>query len=255
MTTHNEEKLKKLLAQHLPGTVSVAAWLMRCGISRDLQKHYRNSGWLESAGTGAFKRPGEKVTWQGGLYALQSQSGLVVHAGALTALALQGYAHYVRLGAETVFLFSPPKTNLPAWFKHHDWGPVLHHSKTSILPERIGLHDFQVGQFSITISSPERAFLECLYLSPDTVNLVECYQVMEGLTTLRPKILQPLLAQCRSIKVKRLFLYMAHKANHDWQKRLDVSQLELGTGDRSIVSGGVYASGFGITIPAELAKL
>lgn len=255
MATNNEAKLKKLLEAHLPGTVCVASWLEQRGISRDLQKHYRKSGWLETAGTGAFKRPGEQVTWQGGLYAMQSQSGLAVHAGALTALALQGYAHYVRLGAETVFLFSPPKANLPAWFKNHDWGQVVHHSKTSNLPEGFGLTDFQVGQFSIKISAPERAFLECLHLSPDTVNLVECYQVMEGLTTLRPKILQHLLEQCGSIKVKRLFLYMANKANHDWQKRLDMSKLELGTGDRSIVTGGVYVSQFGITIPEELAKL
>jgi hypothetical protein len=51
----------------------------------------------------------------GGLYALQMESHLAVHAGALTALALQGYSHYVRLGPETVFLFSKPRVILPAW--------------------------------------------------------------------------------------------------------------------------------------------
>ncbi len=61
MTTNNEEKLKKLLEAHLPGTVCVASWLEQRNISRYLQKHYRKSGWLESAGTGAFKRPGDPV--------------------------------------------------------------------------------------------------------------------------------------------------------------------------------------------------
>jgi hypothetical protein len=255
MDTNNREKLKKLLDSHLPGTVYVVSWLEGRGISRDLQKHYRKSGWLETAGTGAFKRPGEQVTWQGGLYALQAQSGLAVHAGALTALALQGYAHYLRLGAETVFLFSPPKTSLPAWFKNRDWGQKIHHCKTSVLPPGLALADYQAGAFSIKISTPERAFLECLHLSPDTVDLVECYQVMEGLTTLRPKLLQPLLEQCGSVKVKRLFLYMAEKAGHDWFKRLDTTKFDLGAGARTVTKGGVYVSRYGLTVPEELVKL
>lgn len=255
MNTNNRDKLKNLLDSHLPGTVYVASWLEGHGISRDLQKHYRKSGWLETAGTGAFKRPGEAVSWQGGLYTLQAQSGLAVHAGALTALALQGYAHYVRLGAETVFLFSPLKTNLPAWFRNRDWGQKIEHCKTSVLPPALALTDYQVGGFSVKVSTPERAFLECLHLSPDTIDLVECYQVMEGLTTLRPKLLQPLLEQCGSVKVKRLFLYMAEKASHDWLKRLDKETFDLGAGDRAITKGGVYVSRYGLTVPEELVKL
>lgn len=255
MTTNNEEKLKRLLDSHLPGTVYVAAWLEGRGISRDLQAYYRKSGWLETVGTGAFKRPSEQVTWQGGLYALQEQSGLAVHAGALTALALQGYAHYVRLGAETVFLFSPPKTNLPAWFRNRDWGQKIYHCKTSVLPSGLALTDYRAGAFSVKISAPERAILECLHLAPDTVDLVECYQVMEGLTTLRPKLLQPLLEQCSSVKVKRLFLYMAEKAGQDWLKDLDTSKFDLGAGARTVTKGGVYVSRYGLTVPEALVKL
>ncbi len=255
MTTHNRNKIKNLLETHLPGTVYVASWLEGRGISRDLQKHYRKSGWLETAGTGAFKRPGEQVSWQGGLYALQVQSGLAVHAGGLTALALQGYAHYLRLGAETVFLFSPPKTSLPAWFRNRDWGRKIHHCKSSVLPPGLALTDYNAGAFSVKISAPDRAILECLHLSPDPVDLVECYQVMEGLTTLRPKLLQPLLEHCGSVKVKRLFLYMAEKAGHDWFKRLDTAKFDLGAGARTVTKGGVYVSRYGLTVPEELEKL
>ena len=255
MNTNNESKLKKLLAAHVPGTVCVAAWMEGLGISRDLQQHYRKSGWMESAGTGAFKRPNEQVTWQGGLYAVQEQSHLAVHVGALTALSLQGYAHYVRLGQETVFLFSPPRTNLPSWFRNHDWGQAVHHCKTSMLPDNLALTDFQMPLFPLRVSTPERAILECLHLSPDTVDLVECYQIMQGLTTLRPKLLQQLLEQCSSVKVKRLFLYMATKAGHDWKNRLDLGKLDLGSGDRSLTKGGIYNAQFGITVPEELAKL
>lgn len=112
MGTLKDNKIKKLLDLHKPGTVCLSSWLESLSISYDLQKRYRKSGWLESLGRGAYKRPGEEVDWQGGLYALQVQAGLSVHAGALTALALRGMTHYVRLGGETVFLFSFPRTTL-----------------------------------------------------------------------------------------------------------------------------------------------
>ena len=87
------------------------------------------------------------------------------------------------------------------------------------------------------------------------MDLLECYHIMEGLTTLRPKLLQQLLEQCTSIKVKRLFLYMGNKAGHDWLRRLDVSKLKLGTGSRTITKGGVYIAEFSITVPEELKRL
>ena len=112
MTTEKRVKLKVTLANHIQGTVALSSWLEKLGISHDLQKHYRKSGWLESIGTGALKRPGEEVAWQGALYSMQVQANLPVHAGALTALSLQGFGHYVRLGKEPVYLFSSLKTGL-----------------------------------------------------------------------------------------------------------------------------------------------
>ncbi len=85
--------------------------------------------------------------------------------------------------------------------------------------------------------------------------MVECYQIIEGLANLRPKILQELLEKCNSVKVKRLFLYMVSKAKHQWLDFVDQSKIELGTGDRVIVKGGVYISKFKISIPKELDAL
>lgn len=254
MTTDNQQKLKKLLALHQPGTILLSSWLDEMGISYDLQTYYRRSGWLETVGRGAFKRPSEDVDWQGGVYSLQTQAKLPIHAGALTALALSGQAHYLRFG-EVILLFFPLKTPLPAWFRNYDWGVSMQHVGTSFLPEDIGLMTYEVKTFSITISAPERAILECLYLAPARLDLVECYQVMEGLVNLRPSLLQQLLEVCRSIRVKRLFLYMADKASHQWWPLLDTAKLELGRGDRSIVRGGVYDVKYKISIPQELASL
>lgn len=255
MSTVKEIKIKKLLDEHVPGTVLLSSWLERKGISYDLQKRYRKSGWLENIGTGAFKRPKEIVGWEGGLYALQKQGDFQIHPGALTALSMLGYSHYIRLGEDKIFLFSPLSKKLPAWFKNHSWENPVEHVRTSMLPNDIGFIEHKMNSLTIKIASAERAMLEYLYLAPKKSDLIEGYQILAGLTNLRPKLVQELLMKCSSIKVKRLFLYMAEKADHQWMKFIDRSKIKLGTGDRSIIRNGIYDQSYKLTIPKELASL
>jgi hypothetical protein len=77
---------------------------------------------------------------------------------------------------------------------------------------------------------------------------------MEGLNNLSPNQLQPLLEKCQSVKVKRLFMYLAEKAGHEWFKYLDLNKIDLGKGKRSIVKNGVYVSKYKITVPKELEE-
>jgi hypothetical protein len=254
MSTNKRTKINQFLDDHKPGTVCLASWLEDQGISYELQKRYRKSGWLESVGKGAFKRPKEEVRWQGGLYALQTQANSPIHAGAITALAMHGLAHYLRVAGEKVFLFSPYKTNLPTWYKNYPWGNPIKHVQTSFLPAELGLQEQELKTFSITVSMPERAILECLFLAPTHFDLVECYQVMEGLVNLRPRLVQELLEQCTSVKVKRTFLYMAQKAGHQWLSRLERDKIDLGKGKRSLVKGGILDAEFQITLPKELVN-
>ncbi len=240
---------------HVPGTIMLASWLDANGFSYDLQQRYRKSGWLESVGVGAFKRPNENVGWQGALYSMQKQANLSVYIGGPTALSILGFSHYIRTGTEIVYLFSLLNTRLPAWFKQYSWNETVSHIRTSFLPEEIGIDEYQETQFPLTISSAERAIFECLYLTPEKLDIMEVYQIMSGLVNLRPSLLQKLLEGCSSVKVKRLFLYMAKKANHQWFQFLDLSLVNLGEGDRSIISNGLYDSQFRITISKELAQL
>jgi len=254
MALHAETKINKLLKSWPSGTVGVSHWLEREDVSRQLQRHYQKSGWFESLGRGAFQRAGDSVDWLGGLYAMQKQAGLNIHAGGRTALGLLGQAHYLELNAQTIQLFAPRKTVLPPWFRKRDWGlkPELHH--TNFLPVSAGLTDIEHKLFKARVSGAARAVMECLYFAPEKFDLVEAYQIMEGMGTLRPTVVQELLEQCSSIKVKRLFLYMAEKAGHAWVKHLDLSKVDLGSGKRSFTPGGVYASKYQITVPQELAN-
>ena len=255
MSTNNETKIKNLLDLHVPGTIILASWLEANGFSYDLQQRYRKSGWLQSIGVGAFKRPNDTISWQGALYSIQKQAKLPIYVGGPTALFMLGFFHYIRTEAEPVYLFSELKIRLPAWFKNYSWKEPINHIKTSFLPKGVEMEDYNEKLFPLTIASPERAILECLYLTPEKLDLLETYQILSGLVNLRPGILQKLLEGCNSIKVKRLFLYMSNKANHQWAQFFELSSVDLGQGERSIVKNGVYDPKFRITVPRELAQL
>ena len=45
---------------------------------------------------------------------------------------------------------------------------------------------------------------------------MEVFELMEGLDSLRPATIQTLLEDCTSVKVRRLFLYLAYKSGHEW---------------------------------------
>ena len=94
--------------------------------------------------------------------------------------------------------------------------------------------------------------MECLYLVPKYQDLSECYELMEGLNNLRPKEVQKLLEACTSVKVKRLFLFLADKVGHVWLKHIDFNQIDLGKGKRSIIKGGTYIPKYQITVNNEL---
>ena len=95
--------------------------------------------------------------------------------------------------------------------------------------------------------------MECLYLAPQKQPLMEVYELLEGLNNVRPTLVQSLLEQCRSIKVKRLFLYLAEKAGHEWFDYLTLSNIDLGKGKRSFAKDGSYNRKYQITVPKELA--
>jgi hypothetical protein len=93
--------------------------------------------------------------------------------------------------------------------------------------------------------------MEMLYLVPKFYTFDEAYLIMEGLTTLRSDLLQNFLEKCRSVKVKRMFLYMAERNDHQWFADLDIKKIDLGRGKRAIVENGRLNSKYSITVPKE----
>jgi len=250
MSTISSKKLNQLLSSTPKGVVLLTSWLKANGYSPDLVKRYRHSGWLESIGFGANIRFGDSVDCFGALYSLQEQCNSSIHVGARSALSLQGKSHYLEFNAKKIILFSSNKDGrLPAWFKNFDWGIELELHSSDFLPDDLGVLNFPAKEFNIKISGEIRALMECLHLVPHYQELSECYELMEGMNNLHPKKVQELLSNCHSIKVKRLFLYLAEKAKHEWFNHLDLSNIDLGSGKRQIVEEGALDKKYKITVP------
>jgi hypothetical protein len=113
-----------------------------------------------------------------------------------------------------------------------------------------GFSEIKEKDFSVRISAPERAAMEMLHLVPVKVGFDQAQLIMGNLLSLRPDVVQRLLTICRSVKVKRLFLYMAESHEHQWLLNLNLSKIDLGKGKRMIIPNGRYDVKYKITVPA-----
>ena len=232
-------KINQLLQQWPSGNVATLRWLTSLGVDRRLADKYVQSGWLERLGHGAYKRAGAIVDWVGAVHALQTQLALAVHPGGITAIELRGYTHYLSFGAREAVLFGNAGTKLPAWFEAHSWSrPVTLVTTGVFAGSEKTTSTLPIDEVDLEVATLEQAAFEMMYLVPKRQSYEEAFQVMESLTSLRPKAVQQLLECCTSVKTKRVFMHAAERANHSWLKHLDLSKVDFGSGRRTIHAGG-----------------
>ncbi|MHB1529062.1 MAG: type IV toxin-antitoxin system AbiEi family antitoxin domain-containing protein [Acidiferrobacteraceae bacterium] len=252
MASETSSKINQLLKKWPSGAVAVLPWLKKQGAYQQLVHEYEKTFWIRRLGQGAYARAGDQVEWTGGLYALQEHLGLPIHAGGKTALQMQGYAHFLPLGKGTlVSLFGLPDVKLPTWFKQYRWGVTVRYITTNLFTGAAHqwLRKTEIGVYAVRVSAPERAIMEVLYRVPKEESYEEARLLMEGLTTLRPRLVQALLEGCASVKVKRLFMVLAERGQHAWVKKLDLSHVDFGKGKRMLVRGGRLDSKYHISVP------
>jgi hypothetical protein len=232
--------------------VAPASWLAEQGYSTQLLYQYTKSGWLQKTSRGSYIRGDAKPFWQGAVLGLQKLSHEPFHIGGVTSLNLQGYAHYLPLNnSQTIYLYGTQK--LPAWFKNIELEQKFNVMKKPYF-EKVGLKSIpsNIKDWEMVVSSPERAMLELLYqVKPDGLSFEFAAEIFEGLTTLRPSLINELLSMCENIRVKRLFLFLTSYFNHPWAKHVKKEGLELGTGRMQVVKNGVFDNEFLITVPKE----
>ena len=110
------EKINQLLNTIVPGDIVIQSWLSRQGISPQLAGKYCESKWLVRLGVGAYFRAGKQPSWKQAVQCLQYQQNENIHIAGLSSLALQGKAHYIQMGENSIWLNIRTNSVLPKWF-------------------------------------------------------------------------------------------------------------------------------------------
>jgi hypothetical protein len=261
---------RHLLERALPEGVPVpAAWLHHIGVSSPAIHRQVRSGGLQALPGQAYVRPGPPLTWVAALYGAQ-QTGMPVHVGHLSALTLHGLAHYLALGGQETLHLYLARRRPPTWLASLPFPVQWHHERVIQEPApsptgwpdtlREVRHDIPAAQglglmpapnlaWTLFISSPERAAVELAATLTRGESWDTAYETFTGLTTLRPVLVQQLLAASTNMVTRRVFLHLARSSGHAWLDRLDLDALDLGQGKRQIVPGGTLDPEFLITVP------
>ena len=274
MSAQRFSLLNRFLLALPEGFLADSAWLQAQGLSRSSIRDYVDRGWLEKIASRVYRRPSQvandPLRWDVVVLSLQQVMHKALHVGGRTAVELAGYAHYLEAGeTSTVYLYGQ---GAPSWLTalrssaRFELRPdrLFASSGTGVEMRRFDLRSGEASaptkdaerkspwEWSLTMSDPERAILEMMDELPQQESFHQVDAVMEGMANLRPQLLGRLLQECRSVKVKRLFLWYADRQKHSWLKHLDRSAIDLGRGKRQLVPAGRFDARYQITLPAEL---
>lgn len=244
-----------LLANCLPdGLVVNRKWLKANGFERTAVDYFVRSGKLVSVGHGVYRRPGPPLKWEHLVYSLQ-ESGSPVYVGGRSAIDLQGMAHYLPLGGiQTVELYGVNK--LPGWLSGIQSSvKFTAQGKGGFdkLPaDALTTRPFGHWDWLLRFATIELALFEVLGRIHDESGFLLADKYFESVTTLRPKLLNSLLQECRQIKTKRLFLWFSDRHKHAWRNKLNTDNIDLGSGKRMIVKGGALDKTYAITVPRSM---
>jgi hypothetical protein len=274
MVGQNQRPLNRLEKELPEGVVVDASWLKQHSYSRQLLSHYVSAGWLDQPARGVYRRPRGSLTWRQLVVSLQTFLDYPLAVGGRSALELLGYAHYLSRNELQIHLYGPKAP--PGWLNNLRLDLQLkYHSDQRLFrnllvaPELkklagfranskgslgLSLTELPIGQWDwrLILSTPERALLELLDELPAHETFHQVDMLVEGLTNLSPRRLQGLLADCKSVKVKRLLFFFADRHANAWLKPLKKHKFDLGAGKRMLVKGGKLDQAYQITVPVDL---
>jgi hypothetical protein len=247
----NALRRKEVFALVPEGIPVTREWLMEHDFSRHALDNLVKSKLLESLAKGVYVRVGSRLTWQAIVYSLQWFLRTDLTIGGLTALEMQGFAHYLPLSPQkSITLYG--KDKIPSWVNTAlpDIN-FVHHSDFDGSPMKLSIvHHLWKDGINLNLSSPERAYLEVLDNVPVNISFEHADELLQSLTTLSPKVLQMLLELSANVKVNRLFFWFAERYNFPWLKRLNPEMIKMGSGNRMLVKGGKLNKKYRITVPS-----
>jgi Transcriptional regulator, AbiEi antitoxin, Type IV TA system/Transcriptional regulator, AbiEi antitoxin N-terminal domain len=233
MALEIEAPLKQLASRFSAGDPITLADLRALGVSSQLAYWYTKHGWLQRLGRGAFVRDSSQLDLRASLVALERAGGKF-HVGGRTALDWRGIRHFVRQ-REPVTLFGSQPFTVPEWLSGRF--NVVYRRKQLFRGKdaaSLAVSRLEGDAAAPLASEPERAILELLSEVPQRQSVEEARLLMEGLQTLRPPMLQRLLASCVSVKTVRLFLNWSRELGLPHLEKLDERKFRKGSKSRHV---------------------
>lgn len=243
-------KINQILAQWTPRDVHTLRWFKHFEVEQRLAFQYAQSGTLRKIGEGVFVRPNDELYWPAAVRAMQEELGLNLHVSGLTALSLQGLSHQVLAGG-VIELTTYSRATLPAWVRKNDWGVAFRLKQSRMFKTPLSFIGQDMKDLVIRVSPRELAFLEYIVVSDLTYSFSSLEDQLVSLRTMQSTVLQKLLEECSSVKVKRVFLYLSRELEMPYYKKLDLTRMNLGSGKRVVVEGGQLDPDFQITVPRK----
>lgn len=230
-------------------------WFDQRGINSSLLRRYSSNGLLRRLGGGVYAKTSDKSDWQAAIFTAQKEFHLPIHVGGRTVFELLGMGHYLNMGPRPViYIMTRKRIRTPVWMAKNDWGVEFMIKNLNIFDGDIGLNEFKKTKFAMKISSRERTIMEMIDILDLRWSFETLEQYFESLINIRADVIQNLLENCRSVKVKRMFLYMANKLNLPVIKKLNEKRIDLGSGKRTIAVNGQLDKRFAITVPRNLDR-
>lgn len=227
---------KSLVATLPRGEPLSTAGLQSRGLSAFRASALARSGWLVHLARGVYVLPGDTLTRDGCLAFLSAQMpGL--HVGSKTALAWRGVRQNVAF-REHINLWGDTPRRLPEWFTQAF--PASYQATQlfdDALPGAFGLQPLPAGDPRVLVSVPERAMLELLSDVGKAQSLAEARELVEGLASLRDKVLDELLRHTTRIKVVRMAATLASSMKLPWAALASQHSERLGGGARWVAVG------------------
>lgn len=247
--------------------VATRTWLLAngqaSGLGVDRLDNYVKSGRLRKLAHGVYCHRHAQLSWQSVLASCAQSLPVHAYVGGQSALQECGFVQYLPLGTDrTIDLYSVHPS--PSWldavaaqlegvqFRWHKVRRLWPHiALSAALKQETGIA-VAAGNNAYLQASPERACLELLHEVPTRISFEHADEIMQALNTLSPRALGVLLAQCNSVKSKRLFCWFAERHEHPWWKKLENQPIELGAGKRVVQPGGRLHNRYLITVPASM---
>ena len=268
-------KLQNILPEML---LADTIWLTQQGYSGVQASKYTAAGWLHRPARGVYMRPGGRLCWQGVVVSLQTLIGAPFVVGGLAALEMQGYAHFIypkmpgriylhgcgrppgwvrRLSLDRQFIFRGVSRLFPAGkycapAQRCIWLAQSRRFSPSPRPAAaVRQTTWSEKDFALQISAPERAMLELLDEVPAN-SVADADTLVAGMRNLNWQLLQELLKDCTSVKVKRLALCLLNRHHPRLLDHIDPQGIDLGSGNRVLVKNGFLDKKYRITLPLAM---